>query len=154
MTRKTSAAGHGSKVHPLKKNWCFACGRDNPGGMHLEFFLDAERRHFVSKFRLTKRYTGPPGYCHGGIIATILDDAMSKLNRLRDVIAATSRMEVQYLRPVPLRQPLRVESREIHKRGRRLTRIAEIYDEQGNVLARSRGVFVIIDPRRVFKRRS
>jgi uncharacterized protein (TIGR00369 family) len=152
MARKTSAAGHGSKAHPLKKNWCFACGQDNPGGMHLKFFLDAERRHFISQFRLTKRYTGPPGHCHGGIIATILDDAMSKLNRLRDVIAATSRMEVQYLKPVPLHQRLRVQSTEIAKRGRRLIRVAEISDERGTVLARSRGVFVIIDPHQIFKR--
>ena len=120
--------------------------------MHLKFSLDKERRHFVSQFRLSKRYTGPPGYCHGGIIATILDDAMSKLNKLRDLIAATSRMTVEYLRPVPLLKTLRVESREISKRGRRLTRVAEILDEKGTVLARSRGVFVIIDPARVFKK--
>lgn len=137
----------------MKKNWCFACGKDNPHGMHLKFSLDRERRHFVSNFRLGKRYTGPPGHCHGGIIATVLDDAMSKLNKLRDLVAATSRMTVEYLKPVPLHMPLRVESREISKRGRRLTRVAEILDEKGTVLARSRGVFVIIDPTRVFRRK-
>jgi uncharacterized protein (TIGR00369 family) len=154
MARKAPAGGHGNKSNPVKKNLCFACGKDNPHGMHLKFFLDSERNHFVSHFRLSKRYTGPPGHCHGGIIATILDDAMSKLSRLRDVIAATSRMTVEYRRPVPLNQPLRVESREISKRGRRLTRVAEIIDENGAVLARSRGVFVIIDPQRVFKNRA
>jgi len=137
----------------VKKNWCFACGKDNPHGMHLKFSLDRERRHFVSYFRLGKRYTGPPGHCHGGIIATILDDAMSKLNKLRDLVAATSRMTIEYLKPVPLQRPLRVESREISKRGRKLTRVAEILDEKGTVLARSRGVFVIIDPARVFRRK-
>ena len=137
----------------MKKNLCFACGKDNPQGMHLKFSLDRERRHFVSLFRLGRRYTGPPGHCHGGIIATILDDAMSKLNKLRDLVAATSRMSVEYLKPVPLHRPLRVESREISKRGRKLTRVAEIFDENGTVLARSRGVFVIIDPARVFRRK-
>src|ERR1700686_935914 len=144
MPRKTSTTGHGSKKNPVKKNLGFACGQDNPKGMHLKFFLDRERRQFVSHFRLGKRYTGPPGHCHGGIIATILDDAMSKLNKLRDLIAATSRMTVEYLKPVPLHRPLRVESREISKRGRRLTRVAEILDAEGTVLARSRGAFVII----------
>jgi uncharacterized protein (TIGR00369 family) len=154
MASKAPAGGHGNKSNPVKKNLCFACGKDNPHGMHLKFFLDRERNHFVSHFRLSKRYTGPPGHCHGGIIATILDDAMSKLSRLRDVIAATSRMTVEYRRPVPLNERLRVESREISKRGRRLTRVAEIIDEKGAVLARSRGVFVIIDPQRVFKNRA
>ena len=78
---------------------------------------------------------------------------MSKLNKLRDLVAATSRMTVEYLKPVPLHRPLRVESREISKRGRKLTRVAEIFDENGTVLARSRGVFVIIDPARVFRRK-
>ena len=136
-----------------KPNFCFACGPDNPGGMHLKFISDASGRHYISRFRLTKRYTGPPGHCHGGIIATILDDAMSKLNKIRDQPAATARMTVDYLKPVPLHKPLRVESREISKRGRRLTRIAEIFDEKGTVLARSRGVFVLLNSRHAFRQK-
>src|SRR3954447_3672379 len=153
MASKAPARGHGNKSNPVKKNLCFACGKDNPHGMHLKFFLDRERNHFVSRFRLNKRYTGPPGHCHGGIIATILDDAMSKLNKLRDQPAATARMTVEYLKPVPLHKPLRVESREISKRGRRLTRIAEIFDEQGTVLARGRGVFVLLNAGHAFRKR-
>src|SRR5260370_22184690 len=143
MQRKISGAGHLPRSLPVKRNYCFACGEDNRDGMRLKFAFDRDRKHFVCRFRLGKRYTGPPGCCHGGIIDTILDDAMSKLSKLRDVVAATSRMTVEYLRPVPLHKPLRVESRELGKRGRRLTRMAEIMDEKGTVLARSRGVFVI-----------
>jgi uncharacterized protein (TIGR00369 family) len=121
--------------------------------MRLKFLLDDARKRFVCRFRLGKRYTGPPRHCHGGIIATILDDAMGKLNKLRDVLAMTAKMTVEYIKPVPLYKPLRVESREISKRGRRLTHIAEILDGKGTVLARSRGVFVIVDPQRVFGRK-
>src|SRR2546429_6933658 len=153
MAPESKTHGHGTRTVPLKKNYCFACGQDNPEGMHLKFALDRERKHFVSNFRLSKRFTGPPGYCHGGIIATILDDAMSKLNKLRDVIAATSQLKVEYLKPVPLRTPLRVESRELTKRGRRLIHRAEILNQEGRVLARGRGVFVIIDANRVFSQR-
>ena len=64
---------------------------NNPDGMRLKFTLDEERQTFVCRFRLSKRYTGPPGHCHGGIIATILDDAMGKVNKLRHVIALTKR---------------------------------------------------------------
>jgi uncharacterized protein (TIGR00369 family) len=135
---------------PVKMNFCFACGPDNPGGMRLKFKLDDSGKRYVARFRLGKRYTGPPGHCHGGIIATILDDAMGKLNKLRNVVAVTSKMTVHYLKPVPLYKPLCVESHYIGRRGRRLTHIAHITDERGSVLARSRGVFVVIDPERVF----
>jgi uncharacterized protein (TIGR00369 family) len=153
MTRKTSGAGHTPRRLAPKKNYCFACGKDNPGGMRLKFALDTDGEGFVSRFTLSKRYTGPPGHCHGGIIATILDDAMSKLTKLRGVVAVTSQMKIDYLRPVPLHTPLRVQSRAVAKRGRRLIHMAEIVNEGGKVLARSRGVFVIIDPARLFARK-
>ena len=119
----------------------------------MKFFPDTSGRRYHARFRLGKRYTGPPGHCHGGIIATILDDAMSKLNKLREQPAATARMVVEYLKPVPLYQPLRVESHELGRRGRRLTRVAEILDERGVILARSRGVFVLLNPEHAFRKR-
>jgi len=121
--------------------------------MHLKFTFDPEHKRFVSRFRLSKRFTGPPGHCHGGIIATILDDAMSKLNKLRDVVAATVQLKIDYLKPVPLQRPLRVESRELRRSGRTLIRTAEIFDEARTLLAAARGVFVIINPSQVFKRK-
>jgi uncharacterized protein (TIGR00369 family) len=119
--------------------------------MRLKFVQEGKR--FVCRFRLGKRYTGPPGFCHGGIIATILDDAMSKLCKLRKVVAVTSKMTVEYIKPVPLNKPLRVESHELSKRGRRLTHIAEIFDAAGKLLARSQGVFIVIDPKKLFGRK-
>jgi uncharacterized protein (TIGR00369 family) len=134
----------------LPKNYCFACGPDNAAGMHLKFTYDRARKIFVSRFRLDSRYTGPPGHAHGGIIATILDEAMGKVNKLRQVIALTSQMTVNYLRPVPLNQPLRVESREVSVRRRRHVNMAEILNRKGEVLARSRGLFLAIDAQRMF----
>ncbi len=118
--------------------------------MHLRFAYDKERNCFICRFRLGERYTGPPGHCHGGIIATILDEAMGKVNKLREVVALTSEITVKYFRPVPLNQALRVESREVEVKGRRHVNMAEILDAQGEVLARGQGIFVAIDPERMF----
>src|SRR5579884_3150505 len=143
--KKTHGRGH----HPHQtKNLCFACGHSNPDGMHLKFSYDEEGKRFVSRFRLSKRYTGPPGHCHGGIIATILDEAMGKVNKLRHVVALTSEIVVAYLKPVPLNRPLRVESRELRVRGRKHINVAEILNQKGEILARSRGTFIAIDPQR------
>jgi|ERR1700678_975469 uncharacterized protein (TIGR00369 family) len=149
---RRSGAGHDTRYLKLQKNYCFACGTDNPAGMQLRFTLDEDRKCFVCHFRLSKRYSGPPGHCHGGIIATILDEAMGKVNKLRQVIAVTSEMTVRYLRPVPLKHPLRVESREVKVEGRKHINVAEILNEKGEVLARSQGLFIAIDAERMFKR--
>jgi uncharacterized protein (TIGR00369 family) len=149
-TGRPSEAGHDTRYIQLQKNYCFGCGTNNADGMKLRFTYDEERNCFVCRFRLGKRYTGPPGHCHGGIIATILDEAMGKVNKLRHVIALTSEITVKYLKPVPLKQPLRVESREVRVRGRKHINMAEILNEKGEVLARSQGLFIAIDPHRMF----
>jgi uncharacterized protein (TIGR00369 family) len=149
-SKRSSAAGHSTSYVKLQKNYCFVCGMNNPDGMRLKFTLDEDRQTFVSRFRLSKRYTGPPGHTHGGIIASILDDAMGKVNKLHNVIALTKEMTVEYLRPVPLRQPLRVEGRGVSIEGRRHTNMAEILNEKNEVLARSRGLFIAIDAEKMF----
>jgi uncharacterized protein (TIGR00369 family) len=151
MSKPAHGRGHDTRDVRLPKNYCFACGNDNADGMRLKFTYDQERGRFVCRFRLDKRYTGPPGHCHGGIIATILDEAMGKVNKLRQVIALTSRITVEYLRPVPLDKPLHVESREVSVRGRRHVNMAEIINRKGEVLARSRGLFIVIDPKQFAK---
>ena len=150
MRKKSSGQGHDTPYLRLQKNNCFGCGKNNPQGMHLNFTYDEERGSFVCRFRLSKRYTGPPGHAHGGIIATILDEAMGKVNKLRQVIALTSQITVYYLKPVPLNQPLRVESHEVSVRGRRHINMAQILNSKDEVLARSRGLFIAIDPQKMF----
>src|SRR6202030_2823131 len=150
LKRRPSEAGHDTRYIKLQKNYCFACGTDNLDGMHLRFTYDEERNCFVCKFRLAKRYTGPPGHCHGGIIATILDDAMGKVNKLRHVVALTQEMTVEYLKPVPLHKPLHVEGREVSVQGRIHINIAEIRNDKNEVLARSKGTFIAIDPEKMF----
>jgi uncharacterized protein (TIGR00369 family) len=150
MPKKPHGSGHGLPNVRLRRNQCFVCGPDNPDGMHLKFAYDKKRKTFICRFRLDDRYTGPPGHCHGGIIATILDEAMGKVNKLRQVIALTSRITVDYLRPVPLNKPLRVESREVSVRGRRHVNMGEILNQKGEVLARGQGLFISIDAERMF----
>jgi len=152
MRKSFTGRGHDTRYVRLQKNFCFACGMSNPDGMRLKFVFDEGRDRFVCRFRLSKRYTGPPGHAHGGIIATILDEAMGKVNKLRQVVALTSQITVDYARPVPLNKPLRVESYEVSVRGRRHTNAAEILNQKGEILARSRGLFIAIDPQRMFSK--
>lgn len=150
MAKKLRVGGHEIKNLHIPVNRCFACGPDNREGMHLNFHLEEARRRSYCNFRLAKKYQGPPGHAHGGIIATILDEAMGKVNKLRSVIALTKQMEVEYLKPVPLETPLLVEGREKSVRGRIHVNVAEIRDRKNQVLARGRGVFIAIDPLKMF----
>ena len=151
MAKQKISHGHAVAGKPKpRKNHCFACGKDNPAGMHLKFYLDHDARRATCNFKLSRKYTGPPGHAHGGIIATILDEAMGKVNRFRNVLALTSAMEIRYLKPVPLGKTLTVTSFEEKVEGRKHVNVAEISNPEGQVLARSTGTFIAIDPEKMF----
>lgn len=150
MAKKKSVHGHDTVKHSLPKNYCFGCGPDNPDGLRMKFLFDEVNHRVSSKFRLPRKYWGPPKHAHGGIVATILDEGMGKVNKLRQVIAVTSEMTVQYLKMVPLGKWLVVEGWEERVNGREHYNVAEIRNDRGEVLARSRGKFIAIDPERMF----
>ena len=138
-----------------RANHCFGCGPANPQGLHLTFTTDTSDPSFItatSHFQLDRMHEGPPGHIHGGIVAALLDEAMSKLNRPLNVLAMTRHMEVDYLRPVPLYEPLVLISRHLSRPaqsdgapGRKLFHQAEIQRPDGTVLAHSKGLFIAID---------
>ena len=128
------------------QNRCFGCGHANPAGLRLEFLL-AEDQSVVCLTEVTDNFEGHPGYLHGGIIATLIDEAMSKAVRARGFTAMTRHMEVDYLRPVPSGKPLRLEGRVTHNEGRKHWAEAKILNAEGTILAHGKGLFIEVRPR-------
>lgn len=131
-------------LHPNPSNRCFGCGGSNNAGMKLKFELDFEDRRTRGKFALGPNYAGGGGFAHGGIIAVVLDEAMGKLSKLTDERAVTAEMSIEYKRPVPVDRLVAVEGWQEEEKGRNRFRVAEIRDEQGNLLARGKGRFVVV----------
>jgi uncharacterized protein (TIGR00369 family) len=132
---------------PNPKNKCFGCGGDNPGGMKLTFEQDNVNRKIIGRFVLGERYQGGGGNGHGGIIAVLLDEAMGKVCRFREVKAVTAELAIEYLKPVNVQQEIIVEGRETEQKGRNIFMVGEIRDTAGAVLARGKARFVIIAPK-------
>ena len=135
------------RLEPNPTNKCFGCGGDNSGGMKLTFEQDNANRKIVGRFVLGERYQGGAGFAHGGIIALLLDEAMGKVCRFREVRAVTAELSVEYLKPVAVDKTIVVEGRETEMNGRNLFMSGEIRNENGDVLARGKGRFVVIKPR-------
>ena len=133
------------KLEPKETNHCFGCGAANPAGMKLAFDLDFDTRRTRGSFVLGPNYAGGGGFAHGGIVAVVLDEAMGKLSKLSDERAVTAEMSVEYRKPVPVNKPIVVEGWQEEEKGRSRFRVAEIRDAQGNLLARGKGRFVIIN---------
>jgi len=144
------------KLAPLPHgtlNHCFGCGQENATGLRLRFFVDDEHR-IICRVRVPQRFEGPPGHVHGGIIATLLDEAMSKANRQFGVVAMTRQIEVDYLKPVPLLTPLTLTAQRISTIGRVNRCEAQITNASGEILASGKALFIAVDPATVLKRAS
>jgi uncharacterized protein (TIGR00369 family) len=129
---------------PNPVNRCFGCGGANDRGMKLTFVQDNVNRRIVGKFVLGEAYQGGGGMGHGGIIATLLDEAMGKVCRFRDVRAVTAELTVQYLKPVKVDEEIVVEGFETDQKGRNLFLAGEIRNSAGELLAKGTGRFVVI----------
>lgn len=136
---------------PNPENRCFGCGGANNDGMKLTFVQDNEKRRIIGRFVLGERYQGGGGMAHGGIIATLLDEAMGKVCRFREVRAVTAELSIQYLKPVNVRDEIIVEGwEEAEQKGRNLFHVGEIRNATGEVLARGQARFVILsEPKKV-----
>jgi uncharacterized protein (TIGR00369 family) len=88
---------------------CFGCGADHPSGLHLSVTV-AEGVAVDAVFRVAEAHQGAPGLAHGGVLATAADEALGFLNWLLRRPAVTARLEVDYLRPVPVGSDLHLRA--------------------------------------------
>ena len=123
------------------QNRCFGCGQANSAGLRLEFLLAADGS-VVCLPIVPDMFEGPPGLLHGGIIATLMDEAMSKAVRAHGVTAMTRQMEIDYLRPVPSGAQIRIEGRIVRSEGRQHWTEAKILNAKTATLASAKGLFV------------
>lgn len=150
MALKDRTATADGNLRPLEhnaQNRCFGCGVANPVGLHLSFLL-AEDGTVVCNHTVPDTYEGPPGYVHGGLIATLLDETMSKAVRSHGLVAMTRHMSVDYSRPVPSAAPIRLEGVLVRSEGRKHWAEARILNPEGVTLAHSQALFIEVQPRR------
>jgi acyl-coenzyme A thioesterase PaaI-like protein len=118
--------------------WCYACGDLNPIGLHLVFRMEDEWA--VADFVAQREHQGYPGYVHGGIVTSLLDEAMGWATYGRGIWALTGKMETRFRDIIPTGEPLLTRARITRDRGRSLEVIAELRHFDGRLLAEATAV--------------
>lgn len=126
---------------------CFACGEKNPHGLKMKFEIDREKRNIHTTFTVEPTYQGWEGIVHGGIICTLLDEAMANLVYQLGFNAIVASIEVRFKHPAPILKPLVIsgEITEIHKK--LLKAKASLATEDGKVLATGMSTFIKQNPK-------
>lgn len=89
------------------------------------------------------QYQGPPGTLQGGHCSVLLDDVMwDAIHVARPGILFTRELTVEYLKPVPLNEPITVVGRIISNEGRKSFAEGEIINQANEVCTRARGLWL------------
>ena len=114
---------------------CFVCGENNPGGLRLHFDIDKEKQTLKTTFVANPVYQGYDGIVHGGIVSTLLDEAMAKLAYELDYNAVTASLEIRFKKPAPVSERLLVYGEIVEAKGRIVRAKARVTREDGTLLA-------------------
>lgn len=122
---------------------CFVCGERNTFGLQLK----PEGRDGLGTIEWLpdKRHQGFDGVVHGGLISTLMDEAMAYAAMSDAGFCVTAGISVRFRRPVNLGQKVRVEAELVARRGRMLELRASV-TQNGEEKASGSGTFVRVGP--------
>lgn len=89
---------------------CFGCSPKNSSGLKMEFYANPKKDSVVSWLTVPGHLCGWANFVHGGIISTILDEAMgwASLAILQKLVLSKS-ISVEFLKPVFVGTEIRAE---------------------------------------------
>lgn len=95
---------------------CFACGDENPIGLHIDFSFDGERCSGL--FTPTAHHVGWADTVHGGIIYAALDDVTANVLYRQGRKAHTARCEIRYRAALSVGETIRLQGWIVREKGR------------------------------------
>jgi acyl-coenzyme A thioesterase PaaI-like protein len=123
---------------------CFGCGDDNPIGLRLRFAADGEG--VKASFVPAAEHQGFDDVVHGGIISTVLDEAMAWATAHAGIWAVTGEMRVRFRQALKFGEPTTAVARVTGTRGRLVTAAAELQlDRDRTLIATASATFVRVD---------
>lgn len=136
-----------------RNEYCFVCGTDNPIGLKLKF-EKIDHGIVEAKFTPCSHFNGFKNVLHGGIISSVLDDAMDwAIHSGTNKWYVTTQMTVNFKKSGPVEEELTVKGWIVKEdgtpchyiEGEKIKRIqyakAELLDKNDEVIAFSEGKF-------------
>ncbi len=122
---------------------CFACGKNNPIGLQLNFKRDGKTAR--AEFTPNKFHQGWSGVVHGGIIYCILDEAMSYATRFAGIKCVTAKMQARLRRAALIDEPLIITASVTRKTRKLAETEATISLKDGTLIAEGTATMFIFD---------
>jgi acyl-coenzyme A thioesterase PaaI-like protein len=122
-------------------NKCYGCGTANPLGLKLKFTWDGTSARAL--WIPGEYHQGWPGLVHGGIIATLLDEAMGYVTWFKGLECVTAKFEVRIRSTIAIGSKLVIVGTLSKETKRLLTVEAAVSHESGDVVAEGTGLMYV-----------
>jgi acyl-coenzyme A thioesterase PaaI-like protein len=122
---------------------CFVCGLENPRGLqvHYECGVDGTVN---ATWTPTSMCEGYRGIVHGGIVSTVLDEAMSKAVFATKCQTLTCELRVRFRHHVAVGEPLRICGWVVARHKRKITAEARLSTLDGKECAQAWATFLVL----------
>ncbi len=112
---------------------CFACGKDNPDGLQLEF--ESVGDNVRTSVTFPSKFQGYSDVVHGGLVSTVLDETMVTLLNRMGYLALTAELSVRFREPVRVGERIDVTASLLEKRGKVFRLVATASRPDGTEVA-------------------
>jgi len=120
---------------------CLACGTSNPQGLHL--FFRPDETGVTAETVCREEWVSWRGLIHGGLLSTMMDEAMGWAVGRDGWTGLTGRLSVRLLRPVAPGQPLVVHAWVVSSRRHVAKTCAELLTPGGLRVAAAEALMVL-----------
>jgi uncharacterized protein (TIGR00369 family) len=124
------------------RQMCFGCGPQNPIGLKLKF--EPNGNGVKAEFMPAEVHQGWTGIAHGGIVHTLLDEAMSWSAAFAGVITVTATMQVRWKRPAKIGETLVLNAWVTRNSKRLLETAASVTLKDGTIVAEGNATMYVI----------
>lgn len=118
---------------------CFVCGEKNPAGLKLHIRTDPERGESTADVIFPEHLQGWAKIVHGGLLATVLDEAMIYAAGAKGLTCVTGEMTVRFVKPAATGVAYKLKGRFVEDKGRIVIAESALLDGEGQEVARATG---------------
>ncbi len=133
-------------------NNCFACHPNNNHGLRLQFYADDDKQEVFTRIKPEQHFNGFPGILHGGIQCALIDEVAywTMFDSIKK-IGLTAKIDLNYLKPVPMDTELLITGKINTVQKRRATVETIIKDQQGAIYTIAKVLYFLPNKKALFK---
>lgn len=137
----------GGQLHARPHSACFVCGPDNPAGLKIPFQRQ-ENGDMTAAWPPGSSWEGFLGIVHGGVVSTVLDEAMSKAVAATGSEALTAELRIRFRLPVRSGDPFFIRGRIVRRSKRLIETEATLTSPDGTEHAHAWATFLALSKAR------